>query len=297
MEGQCVGNPYIHAGESMSLGMVGLPFDGQYIVTSARHVFEPAHSGYTTWFTVGGRRDRSTFALASGAGPADHNRPTVAGVVIGKVSDNNDPEKLGRVKVIFPWLWETYVSAWARTVQIGAGTGGYGFLWVPEVGDEVLVGFDRGDVGYPYVIGNLYNGINRPEPPPSIDGAVASRRIMSRERHQIQFFDGPSASGITILSGDETLSIKIDAEEQAITIQSEGMVTVQAADALTIKSDADISIQAGGQVSVQGEGGVTVTGSDIALSAEGEASLTGASVSVEGDTDVSISGPAISLGA
>ena len=136
MEGECVGNPSILAGESISIGMAGRPFDGQYVVSSARHVFEPSGGGYTTWFTVGGFRDRSMFSLSSGAGPVDSTRPQISGLVVGTVTDNMDDKNLGRVKVMFPWLSDSYVSAWARTMQVGASKAGGGFLWVPEVGDE-----------------------------------------------------------------------------------------------------------------------------------------------------------------
>ena len=60
---------------------------------------------------------------------------------------------------MFPWLSPAYISAWARVMQIGASKVGGGFLWIPEIGDEVLIGFDRGSIDHPYVIGNLYNGI------------------------------------------------------------------------------------------------------------------------------------------
>ena len=95
------------------------------------------------------------------------------------------------------------MSAWARTVQIGASAGG-GFLWMPEIGDEVLVAFDRGDMNIPYVIGNLYNGVQRPVPPPQIDGVVAARWMTSRAEHIIQFNDGPDAIGISIMTGPAT---------------------------------------------------------------------------------------------
>ena len=292
MEGECLGDPSVLAGKVISLGLAGPPFDGQYVCSSALHRFEPGNGGYTTWFTVGGKRDQSLLALASTGGNVDMTASgRIPGLAVGTVTDNMDDENLGRVKVLFPWLSDTYVSAWARTMQIGAGkAGGYGCLFIPEVGDEVLVGFDRGDIDHPYVIGNLYNGLARPEPPPSVEGGVASRRIMSRMRHMIQFDDGPEALGITITDGDDTVSIKLDAEQQAITITSAGQVTVEAAEGISFKSGADFGIEAGGSVSIQGAGGLSLE-TAASLSMQGAGGVT-----VEG-SNVSVSAPEISLGA
>jgi hypothetical protein len=291
LEGQCLGNPSVRAGESVSLGMAGPPFDGQYIVSSARHVFDPNVGGYSTWFTVGGRQDRSLFALASGGGSGGGagTRPEVPGVVLGTVVDNMDEESQGRIKVMFPWLSQAYVSAWAPTVQIGASVGGTGFVWVPEVGDQVLVAFDRGDVGHPYVIGNLYNTINRPEPPPNIEGAVASRRIMSRMRHSIEFDDGPEAMGITISDGDQTVSIKLDAEQSSITLMAAGPINVEAAAGMSFKAAGSLAIEAGGTVSIEGVG--------VTINSGGSLSMAGSSgASVEAPT-ISLTGAEVSLGA
>ncbi len=293
LEGECLGNPAILAGESVSLGMAGPPFDGQYVVSSARHVFDPNANGYTTWFTVGGRQDRSLYALSSGGGGGGGSgtRPEVPGVVMGTVTDNMDNEMLGRVKVMFPWLSPSYVSAWAPTVQIGASVGGTGCIWVPEVGDQVLVAFDRGDVGHPYVIGNLYNAVDRPEPPPSIEGgAVTSRRIMSRMRHSIQFDDGPEALGITIADGDQTVSIKLDAEQSAITVTSAGQVTVEAAEGVSFKSGGPFSIEAGGSVSIQ-------AGEGVSVESAGDLSMAAASGATIESPTISLTGASVSLGA
>ena len=297
MEGECLGNPSIIAGKAFSIGMAGPPFDGQYICSSARHRFEPGNGGYSTWFTVGGMRDRSLFSLASGGGGAD---PVAAGrvngLVIGKVMDNEDPESMGRVKVMFPWLSDEYLSAWARTMQFGASIAG-GCLWLPEIDDEVLIGFDRGDVHYPYVIGNLYNGVNRPEPPPEVEGGVASRRLTSRMLHTVQFNDGPEAQGIVIRTGDETVSITLDGEQQALTIMSAGQVNIEAADAVSLKAAADFTIEAGGNVSIQAGGQVSVEGAaGISLESAASLALQGMDVSVEG-TSVGVTAPEITLGA
>ena len=289
IEGECIGDPTIAPGGTVSLGMVGPPFDGYYVVTSARHVFEPNLSGYSTWFTVGGRRDRSLYALTSGAsGVADAKRPSVPGVVIGTVVDNMDPEEMCRVKVMFPWLAETYVSAWARTVQIGAGAVG-GFVWMPEVGNEVLVAFDRGDMNYPYVIGNLYNGVQRPVPPPQIDGVVAARWMTSRAEHMIRFDDGPDTLAITIATGGNSCMIMLDDEEQVISVTCAGEVTINAAEGITMEAGGDIALTAGGEFTVQAGGGVS-------FDAGGETGITsGAGVNITG-TEVAVTAAEISLG-
>jgi phage protein D len=292
MEGECLGDPKVQANSSISLGMVGSPFDGQYLCTSARHVFEAGAGGYTTWFTVGGRQSRSLYASTSGTAPASPGQGNIPGLVIGKVTNNVDDQDLGRVQVTFPWLSPDYVSAWARTVQIGASDAGSGFLWVPEVGDEVLVGFDRGNIDYPFVIGNLYNGVYGPSPPPQINAGVASRRIASRERHTILFDDGPDALGITIQTGDQSCSIKMDAQEQTISVISQGTVQVKAGEqGLAIMSDGDITIGATGNISLSSD-----TGTVSVEASAGSLSMSGADVSVSGDSSVSVSSASISLG-
>ena len=149
--------------------------------------------------------------------------------MIGTVVNNMDPEEQGQVQVMFPWLSPGYISAWARVMQIGASKVGGGFLWLPEIGDEVLIGFDRGSIDHPYVIGNLYNGIAAPLPPPSVEGVVANRRIASRMAHTIQWNDGPESMGISIMTAPaETspASIVLDGEQMKITVNATGQVEI-----------------------------------------------------------------------
>ncbi|MFJ7412960.1 VgrG-related protein [Streptomyces sp. NPDC098077] len=151
------GNPEVRAGSAVALNAVGAPFEGRYTVTTSRHVFD-AVRGYETWITVSGQQERSLFGLTGGFPAAGGSR--CAGLVSGTVTDTQDPEGSGRVKVRFPWLSEEYASDWARTAQSG-GTGG-GEAFIPEVGDEVLVGFEHGHLDRPYVLAGLYNGVDRP---------------------------------------------------------------------------------------------------------------------------------------
>ncbi|MEU9760064.1 VgrG-related protein [Streptomyces sp. NPDC001834] len=171
------GNPEVRAGSAVALNAVGAPFEGRYTVTTSRHVFDPVR-GYETWLTVCGQQERSLFGLTgggpgagrSGAGAGAGAR--CAGLVNGTVTDTQDPEGSGRVKVRFPWLSDEYASDWARTAQSGGTSGGEAFI--PEVGDEVLVGFEHGHLDRPYVLAGLYNGKDRPSQGSGAGGGAGS---------------------------------------------------------------------------------------------------------------------------
>src|SRR3972149_536693 len=85
----------------------------------------------------------------------------ISGVVPGIVTNNQDPDGLGRVKIKFPWLSDDNETDWVRIATLMAG-GQRGGFFLPEVGDEVLVAFEHGDINHPYVIGALWNGVDKP---------------------------------------------------------------------------------------------------------------------------------------
>ncbi len=87
---------------------------------------------------------------------AESRNSRINGVVIGIVTNNNDPQGMGRVRVRFPWRGDDDESYWARVATMMAGKD-RGTFFLPEVDDEVLVAFDHGDINHPYVIGALWN--------------------------------------------------------------------------------------------------------------------------------------------
>ncbi len=123
----------------------------------------------------------------------------IQGVVIGIVIDNKDPESLYRVKVKFPWVKESsgdfsdapdredFPSSWARiaTLMGGKDRGSY---WLPEVGDEVLVAFEHGDLRRPFVIGCLWNPVDKTIHN-NDDGKNNFRTLFSRSGNVLQFID------------------------------------------------------------------------------------------------------------
>ncbi|MBK3590281.1 type IV secretion protein Rhs, partial [Streptomyces sp. MBT57] len=155
--------------------------------TAAHHVLEP-DGGYRTTVIVSASPDRSLAGLTGGGAPS--RGPRMPGLAIGVVTDIREGKgQRGWVRLKFPWLDDTYVTDWVRTVQWG-GNGGGG-VFSPEVNDEVLVGFEQGLLDSPYVLGGLYNGIDRPSEHdvPLVDktsGKVNRRSLVSRSGNRLE---------------------------------------------------------------------------------------------------------------
>jgi uncharacterized protein involved in type VI secretion and phage assembly len=277
------GNPKVRAGGAVALVGTGEPFDGKYTVTATRHVFEP-DTGYQTWVTVSGGQDRTLRGLVQGAAGTSAGAP---GVVIGQVSDNRDPEGIGRVRLTFPWLSDDFVSDWARTVQAGAGAG-RGTLVVPEVGDEVLVAFEQGSFQRPYVLGGLYNGVDKPAEPgaPLVDsssGAIDSRSFVSRTGHRLEFLEAAAGpQGVRVRTGDDKVSVELDQQGTTVVVRSDGTVIIEGASGVTVDA---------------GPGGLRLLGHAIELSARNGVTIDGGSgeVKVNGTSGVAVRGATVKV--
>lgn len=277
-EGTARGNPKLRAGAAVSIDGLGEPFDGKYTITTSRHRFDPV-TGYTTTFCVTGRTDRTLLGLTGGGARARDRAP-----VIGQVSDVNDPEGQGRVRVTLPWLSDDYVSGWARTVHAGAGKD-RGFQVLPEVGDEVLVAFEHGSIDRPMIIGGLYNGVDTPPggPTDAVDGGtgqIGRRSLVSREGHRIDLVDAASGAGLQLATIGGSLKLIMDHSQSTITMQSDGSVTVSGANGITIDAQqSDLKLTAN-TIDVQATAGITIDGGQgsVQVATTGDVALEGLNV-------------------
>lgn len=286
-EGVVRGNPELRAGRAVTVDNLGSPFDGKYTVTTSRHRLDPA-TGYTTAFTVSGVQDRTMLGLAGGGSGAGSATAAPPGVVVATVDDVNDPEKLGRVRLQFPWLSDDYVSGWARTVHPGAGKE-RGVTVLPEVGDEVLVAFEQGDYGRPYVLGGLFNGVDKPPGKgiPVVDGgsgAVNRRSWVSRRGHHIDLLDEDGRTeGVTMASQDDKVSLVLDATGTKVTVHADGTVLVEGSQGVVIDAARSKLELKGGQISITGTQGVTVDGGT------GPVKVSGSTLDLKGGATASLS--------
>ncbi|WP_404957772.1 VgrG-related protein [Streptomyces sp. 147326] len=286
LEAVAEGNPLLRAGKAVALGNVGQAFSGRYTATAVQHVLEP-HGGYRTTVWVSSSPDRSLAGLVTGAN-APGRGPRIPGLAIGVVTDVREPNgsQRGAVRLKFPWLDDTYVTDWVRTVQWG-GKGGGGVV-SPEVNDEVLVGFEQGLLDSPYVIGGLYNGVDQPSPHdvPLIDktsGKVNRRSVVSRSGHRVELLDAPAPgpSGLRLVTGDERLEVRMDDRRDRIEL------TVYAGRGRPLTS---VLMDKNGITLDAPQGTVKVSGRQVDIDGTVGVSIGGRSVKVNGTSDVTVNG-------
>lgn len=180
----------------------------------------------------------------------------IAGVAVGIVKANDDPAGLGRVKLNLPWRRSDFLTDWVRIVA-PMGGGDRGACFIPEVGDEVLVAFDRDDIRYPYVLGALWSEADKP-PEGNAGGRNDIRIIKSRRGHMIRFDDGV-AKGVITIRLDDGKKVEIDDDGICMTDGSSrveiasrgGAITIEAASSLTLKAP-QIRIEATGRLALDG---------------------------------------------
>jgi phage protein D len=258
-DGSCGGNAKIVAGASVHVTAVGDRFSGTYLVTSAQHTYN-GHDGYTTRFSISGQNPVTILSLLE----PDPTRGPMAGLAIGIVTDNQDPDNQGRVKVKYPWLSPDHASDWARVVVPGGGDQ-RGIEFLPEINDEVLVGFELGDVHHPYILGGLWNGQDKPPADGAVSGSKVQKRVIkSRTGHIVTLDDTDGGGGITIAdrSGNQ---IQLDTGSNALKIKTQGDVTIEAQGNFSVKAQGQVEIDGLGVNVNGGAGTVDVKGSLINL--------------------------------
>ena len=259
------GNPQIRVGRVANLAEMD-KYDGKYYITETRHLYH--QRVYTTEFTVRGLRGGNLLSVLS---PKTSLQPGQT-FLVGVVTNNQDPQGWGRIKVKFPTLTEEHASNWARVVSIGAGSD-RGFDCIPEINDEVLVGFEHGDIHRPYIIGGVWNGKDSPPEKVNdsiVDSKVRLRTIKTRTGHTLQFVEedkGGSKAGI-YLETSAGHQLRLDDSQQSIQIKTSNGHQIEMNDQnreISLTSTGNLNIKAAGNIEIQANGMITLKGAQIFL--------------------------------
>ncbi len=232
--GSCIGIPNLRAGDKVNITGLGKRFSGNYNLSKVTHTIN--EGGYQTSFEVTQKATNSllqSLRKKIAETPSPNRQERNNNVVVGIVENNIDLEQCGRVQVSFPHLSDSNLSHWARLATPMAG-GGAGMYFLPDIGDEVLVEFEHGDIDRPIVLGSVWNGVDRP-PEGNLDGQNRIRAIRTRVGHTITLDDS---------SGAEQIMIQ-DSAGSTIRLQADGSISIEAATNLELSaSNGDINLNA-----------------------------------------------------
>lgn len=193
------------------------------------------------------------------------------GVVTGKVTKAvGDEMSLGRVQIELPFLDSNDPSPWARVAvpMAGASSGTY---YIPNVGDEVLVAFEQGDVNAPYVLGCLWNTaapppVSSPEPQVWLIKTPAGNTIKLAEQPAAITLETAAGEKIEMASG----KIRITTGDSSVELTSSGVtvsggsISLQGKQAIDISAP-NVTIKSDSAMTVQSSGVCTVTGSIVKI--------------------------------
>jgi phage protein D/phage baseplate assembly protein gpV len=297
-EGVCAGHPEVKAGWTVKITNVGTRFSGKYFVTSATHIYNK--DGYTTNFSISGRQPNTLSHLLESGNGHGQSSGLMQGVVTAMVTNLKDPDDLGRVKVKYPWLGMPEIeSDWVRIAAPMAGAE-RGFMYLPEVNDEVLVAFEHGDVHRPYIIGVLWSSTDKPPKKNSEavggDGKVNQRVLKSRSGHLVILDDTDGKEQIIIRDKTGNNEMVIDSTKKSMTIKVDGDFSVEAKGKVNIKSTQDMTLesQAGGNIKTNAN--LTVKAqANLSLQATGMGELKGNSVTVDGGPMATVKGGIVKI--
>lgn len=303
---KCVGQsiaPDVAIGNCLKI--VGMDkLDGEYWAKAVRHVFDESGKYHNVFVcspcdiafpskrpaTESMAVEEKSMTSQTTVPKATREEVKFIGLHVATVVDNNDPDKLGRIKVKYPWS-EQETTDWVRLAVPYAGKD-RGWVALPEIDDEVLIGYEHGDTDHPIALGALYNKDNAP---PQAGGDENELKVfVSRSGNKIEFLDKDGSEQILISNKDGKNQIVMDVSGPSITIKSEGDITVEGTGNLTVqganisfKSDKKVEIEAGSDLNIKG----------INVNIEASANLkskAGAMHNVEGTT-VTVKGTPIQL--
>jgi Rhs element Vgr protein len=282
-----LGTSSLLPGQVITLAGMGNRFNGDAFVSRVEQ-----YIGNGNWYTVlhtGIDDNWFVDKVRATAPPASGLLPGVRGLVNGTVKAiTKDPANETRVQVNIPVIQASGDGVWARLVNTYA-TSGTGYFWMPEIGDEVIVGFLNDDPGYPIILGSVYS--SQKAPPLTPDDQNSIKAIFSKSKMNVTFDD---QNVILTLQTPNANKIIFSDKDKSITIQDQNSnKIVMSSSGVAINSPKDISLTADGNVTINGTQGVTIKSTaGVDIQATQALSAKGLSVAISADTQLTAKGSA-----
>ncbi len=252
-------NPALHAGAAIKIMGFDTRDYGSYIVTAVNHQY-----------IVGGNYHNTFTAVPSDVKASPYTNPALTPRCesqAGVVEDNNDPDNLGRVKVRLYWQKDS-VTPWLRIASPYGGSN-KGIYFIPETGEEVMVGFEGGNAEMPYVQGTLYHSDAKPDDWKSNTNDI--KAIRTRSGHTIEFCDQSGNESIVIKDSKGNM-IQLDTVSGNLMISAPENISFSAKN-IDISASESISIGARDNLSIHAGEDFTLAAKNTTTQAEESAHL------------------------
>lgn len=198
--------------------------------------------------------------------------PGVEGLHVGKVKKlDQDPEKEQRILVEIPLLNGDKNTVWARLATLYAGNG-TGSFFLPEVGDEVVIGFFNNDPGHPVILGSLYS--SKQVPPYQPEAKNTKKAIVTKEKLKIEFDEEKKLITLTtpqnnlVELSDDGKHVRLADQHKNVLVMDKQGITLESAGKIVLKAKSDISGEANGKIALTAKSDVALEGMNVKATAK-----------------------------
>lgn len=249
-------------------------FNGKALITGVRQLLEKGQWKTTVHF---GLKSNFFDSLNKGVNTQAGVIPTVGGLQIGKIKKiDEDPKKEARLQVELPFMNNEAEGVWARLATFFA-TSGKGAFFIPDVGDEVVVGFLNNDPRHAIIVGMLYS--SKAAPPLKLEKENKKKAIVTKEDLTLEFDDEKKVITISTPEGNK---ITLSEEDKGIVIEDQnGNKASLNEDGISFKTDKDFVVEAGGDVKINSKGNINGKASD-------DIELKGSKIKVNGSSGLDL---------
>lgn len=294
------GNATPKPGALIELGGCGDRFNGNAFMSSVTHLIEQGE-----WRTEVGMGLSPRWFVDEvddvEAPSASGLLPGMPGLLTATVKQiDQDPDGETRVLVEVPLINASGDGIWARLAS-GYASANAGIFFIPEVGDEVLLGFLNGDPRYPVVLGSLYNG-SAHQPPFAADAPNTNKAIVTKAQLKVTMDDVNKVivvrtpGGQVVTLSDQANSITLaDSNQNTITMSSSG-ITLDSCAEINLKAKTNINLNAGANLTLKAASEMTASALTISATASTSLSLQGdASAKLASSGELTVQGTMVMI--
>jgi len=264
--------PTVAVGHTVTVREMADLINRPYLVKSVKHVFDDSGKYHNTFICT---------PLDLAYPDSSRKPPRITQLQPAVVVNNHDPEMHGRIKVKFPWSGSDE-TPWVRYATMHAGSD-RGSFWIPELNDEVLVGFEFGDPSRPIVVGSVYNSEGAPHSKANSEENLI-KLFTTKSGNEIAFNDESGKESIEITSPDGANQIILTMDGPSITIKStDGDITIEGKN-IKLKTDEKVTVEAGTDLEMKASANMKLEASaNFESKASGTFDAEGAMVNVKGN--------------